>query len=364
MLRLITGFLLLCIIFFPKDVMASAFIRDKLLIYDNYKEFSGGIFENTELNDDRYGFIRLSPKGSKFCPKGIYISPLIKTEFPAEEIYPSWNIICPKEKAGFRIYLRVSNDKINWSSWFYMGSWGTYEEDKKKVIKDDLGAVDIDFLSLKKGITCIQYSIHLFSSKDGHITPRVKLFAIAYGQKDKHALNLNRGNILLKKYLEVPYRSQADEDPCIAGRICSPTSVAMVMAYWGLNIPTAEIASMSYDKEHDIYGSWPLAVHVASQYGLKGWVQIFSSWSQVEEKISTGIPVIATISYKEGELKGSITNSSEGHVIVITGFDSEGNLLCNDPAGKNAKIGIMTYNKNDLEKVWFENSGIGYIILK
>jgi uncharacterized protein YvpB len=362
---IITFVIIIIIIFSLKPLIASPFCRSDLILMDSYDDFSRGNFERTISVNDTEGFIKISP--NLFCSDGTYTSPVIEMDFPAEEIYPSWNINCQGGKTGFIVYIRVSQDRLNWSPWFYTGSCGKHPKIKKKMTKNSFGFVDIDYLSLKKEAEFIQYSIHLFSSKDKSVTPMVKLFSLSYGKREKketgHVSNVTT-SISSGRILSVPYRSQGDEDRTISGRICSPTSVAMVMSYWGINIATDEVAKMSYDKEHDIYGSWPLAVQAASQYGLKGWVEIFRSWDDVEKKISAGIPVIATICFEAGELKGSITDSSQGHVIVVKGFSPEGNIVCNDPAGKNEKEGIITYNRDELGKVWFKRSGIGYVIIK
>ena len=352
------------IIFSFHPLMASPFCQSGLFLMDSYNDFSGGTFEKTILSaSDSEGFIKIAPHVS--C--GIYTSPVIEMDFPAEEIYPSWNINCNEKETGFIVYTRVSQDKSNWSPWFYTGSCGKYPKIKKKMIKNSFGFVDIDYLSLRKETRFIQYSIHLFSSEGKYISPSVKLLALSYGKREKKETsgrNSLTGSRITEKILSVPYRSQGDENSKISGRICSPTSVAMVMSYWGINVGTDEVAKKSYDKEHDIYGSWPLAVQAASQYGLRGWIEIFKSWQEVEEKISSGIPVIATICFETGELKGSMAESSQGHVIVVKGFSSDGNVVCNDPAGKDAKEGIVTYSRDDLEKVWFKKSGIGYVIIK
>ncbi len=349
------------VIFSLQPLMASPFYQSGMILMDSYDDFSAGTFEKTVPVNNPEGFIKISPGLS--C--GIYTSPVIEMDFPAEEIYPSWNINCHGKETGFIVYVRVSQDRLNWSPWFYTGSWGKYPKIKKKIIKNSFGFVDIDYLSLRKETQLIQYSIHMFSSKDN--SPSVKLFALSYGKREKketsgrNPLTCSR---ITGKILSVPYRSQGDGDSNISGRICSPTSVAMVMSYWGINVATDEVAKMSYDKEHDIYGSWPMAVQAASQYGLKGWIEIFRSWHDVEKKISAGIPVIATICFAPGELKGSITKSSQGHVIVVKGFSPDGNIVCNDPAGRDAQEGTVIYNRDEMEKVWFKKSGIGYVIIK
>ncbi len=162
--------------------------------------------------------------------------------------------------------------------------------------------------------------------------------------------------------LKVPYRSQRSEDPSIAGDICSVTSVSMVMEYRGVKRATAEMAKLIYEPGTNLFGIWWRAVQGASQYGLQGWVGYFRNWQEVYRELALGNPVIACISFDEGALAGSPTSSSEGHVIVVRGFDEKGNPLCNDPAGKNEKDGVIAYDREDLAKAWFDRGGVGYMI--
>jgi len=364
---MIVAFILILLYIFPLNPLSAApFSEDFLYLFDSYEDFSAGYYENMYLCEDSEGFLKLSYKSSCFSSAGKYTSKVIKTDFPVEEVYPSWNIVCPKQNAGFKIYIRVSSDSKEWSGWYYMGSWGECPHKEKEFLKDTFGKVEIDSIFLSHKINYIQYTIFMFSDTYGTITPEVKLFSLSCG-------NRHRSEILSYPLpsdykspgiLNVPYRSQGDEDRAISGQICSPTSVSMVMEYWNVNIPTSEVAFMCYDKEYDIYGIWPSAVQAATQYGFKGWVRIFSDWSQVEKEILLKRPVIATICFDMGELDGSFTPDSDGHVIVITGFDSNGNPVCKDPAGRNPVEGTVVYNRYQLERAWLWESGIGYVIVK
>lgn len=355
--------------FSSQKLQASPFSQDGLLIQNSYEDFSGGYMVGTDPIKNENGFITISSEDTGYKKEGKYFSKIIKMDFYPDEVFPSWNITCPENEVSFKIYLRVSSDNINWSAWYYMGSSGVFEKEnnQNKILKDDYGKVDIDTLYLNRKVNYIQYCIHMFSSKDRQLSPALKLFAIAYGKRSenfKENLSSDQKNETSYIKLNVPYRSQGDEDTSISGSICSPTSVAMVMEYWGVDIPTEEIAHMAYSKEYDMYGIWPAAVQTASLYGLRGWVRIFKNWEDVEKEILNGRPVIATICFDWEELSGSFTPASDGHVIVICGFDNNGNPICNDPAGKNSKEGILVYSRKELERAWFWESGIGYTIFK
>ena len=63
----------------------------------------------------------------------------------------------------------------------------------------------------------------------------------------------------------MPFRSQKVERKEIRGRICSPTSVSMVLAYRGVDRPTEEVAQTIFDESNRIFGNWPRAVAGAAK---------------------------------------------------------------------------------------------------
>ena len=64
--------------------------------------------------------------------------------------------------------------------------------------------------------------------------------------------------------LVVPALSQMEEDAAIRHRVCSPTCVAMVLAYHGRPVAVADLAREMFQPELDIYGVWPAAIRAAS----------------------------------------------------------------------------------------------------
>jgi hypothetical protein len=161
----------------------------------------------------------------------------------------------------------------------------------------------------------------------------------------------------------VPFRSQRAEDPKIAGSICSPTSVAMLLAYRGVDRPTAEVAELLYDREHEIYGNWPRAVQGAFTSGVPGYLTRFSGWSAVEDAIAREQPLVISIRAKKGQLTGAPYEKTDGHLLVLCGFDANGDCLVNDPAARDAEHGQITYERSELEACWMGNGGVAYVLL-
>src|SRR3989475_2308737 len=67
--------------------------------------------------------------------------------------------------------------------------------------------------------------------------------------------------------LAVPALSQMDADEAIRMRICSPASVAMVLAYWSARVEVASLARDIFHPGLDRYGVWPAAIRAAGAGG-------------------------------------------------------------------------------------------------
>ncbi len=138
--------------------------------------------------------------------------------------------------------------------------------------------------------------------------------------------------------LDVPFFSQRSLPEAIAGRTCCPTSLTMVLAFHGIRRPLADVAEAVWDPVHEIYGSWLRTAAVATAAGCPAVVRQARSWSAVAGWLRNSGPVIASISYGTGELRGAVMPKTDGHLVVITGLDGCGGVLVHDPAGRRAQI--------------------------
>jgi hypothetical protein len=165
--------------------------------------------------------------------------------------------------------------------------------------------------------------------------------------------------------LKVPFRGQGDfKNPkALWGMICSPTSISMVLSFYGIDKTTVENAMAIYDSQYDMFGNWGRAVSRAGELGLDAQLERFRNWDQVHARIAQGTPVIASIRFKRGEVKGFLYEFTLGHLIVIRGFKSNGDVIVNDPARRDKGNGVI-YKPEELAKAWFNNGGVGYVITK
>jgi len=163
--------------------------------------------------------------------------------------------------------------------------------------------------------------------------------------------------------LAVPALSQMEADAVIRMRICSPASVAMVLAYWGERVEVASLAREIFHPALDRYGVWPAAISAAGRHGVAGYLLRFPDWASAAWCLERGLPVIASVTYGAGELVGAAMPETSGHLLVLTGYEGD-EVLVNDPAGPTAASVARRYRLDQLCRVWLERAGVGYVLVR
>lgn len=300
----------------------------------------------------------------------VFTSRVIETPFPFNDCVPSWNVSV-REETGFRVEMRFgSKGTSRWTVWYYLGTWGACPVPSRKITSNADGRVEIDYFGSQKLFDRIQYRVRLCGRPD-RPGPHLRRFAMAVSNtRGDEALyrRVHREPSLPPKTrwarrLPVPYRSQEIEDESIRGSVCSPTCVAMVMEYRGVARPTRRMCDIIWDPEYRIYGNWARAVQGAFVEGVPGYVRRFGSLDEVKALTADGQPVIASIRVPKGALTGAPYAASAGHLIVITGFDANGDVHVNDPAARPPASGQLTYKADEIRTVWLDKGGVGYVLL-
>jgi hypothetical protein len=308
--------------------------------------------------------------------------------------------------AGVRLELRVgrrvggaaggqAEGQIAWSPWLFVCDWGDAPPGGEKVVAFDhlvaaggaagepvaaKGKIDVDCFVSEEVFTAAQ--VRVIASRGGREPAgAVRVSRVALTLTDGTRPVPGAEEVELSRWIaasggdrsawkepsviDVPFYSQRTEKPEIAGRICSPTSVTMVMGSRGVSLPVQRVADTAFDTSHDIYGNWPRNIQAAFSFGVPGYLTRFSRWSDVERTLRAGQPIIASIQVKKGELKGSPYPETGGHLIVLRGVDANGDIVVNDPAVEDAAKGTLTYRRRDLEIVWLRRTaGTSYVLLR
>ncbi len=162
--------------------------------------------------------------------------------------------------------------------------------------------------------------------------------------------------------LSVPRRLQGVV-PEIGGRICSPTSLTMVLMSLGTTeYEPADNAWAVYDNSDEIFGNWSFNVARAGELGYHAFVDYYDM-DALKYAVSKGTPVICSVTIKAGQLAGSgyPNRSSAGHLLVVIGYtviDGQEWVIINDPAVDGCEIQLLASEFNDIWKK------VSYIIQK
>jgi uncharacterized protein YvpB len=296
---------------------------------------------------------------------GEAIGPEIRVSFKFKEVVASWNADTP-DGTWVEVRARVCFD-TRWSEWYNLGIWASgcsmvKRHSVSEQADEDASVVDDTLVIKNKQVIpdAYQLKLRLFST-NGRDTPLLRNAAVVVSGAASRADGRLPGNpALWGRTLDVPQCSQMVY-PNGGNVWCSPTSIAMVLRYWGKGGACAEQVHNSvagtYDWKFDGYGNWPFNTAYAATYDLEAYVMRFTSLAAVEPWIAAGVPVVVSFRWQKGALTGAPVDSSNGHLSVLVGFDGVGNPVINDPAAEADEDVRRTYLRTELESLWLGGSG-------
>ncbi len=286
-----------------------------------------------------------------------WLSGWTEAPFAFDELLPSWNVELP-DGAAFRVDVQLDAED---GAWLDLGGWGAWPESQRAATRFEGGRVAIDVIELSGDAERARVRVRTRGVPAGANVSLERL-TLCFTRSALHELRTDFGTPPRVATLAVPLRRQTDEAPEIAGRICSPTSVTMVLAHSGVERPTAEVAATLYDEEHDIYGNWNRAVQGAFRLGVPGELVRVDDWPGAATILAEGTPLVISIAAKEGQLTGAPYASTAGHLLVLAGFDGNGKAVCFDPAVPPGDAEPRRYALAELESVWLRRGGVAYRI--
>ena len=306
--------------------------------------------------------VRLA-KGKK---SGTLTSKTYTTATRFDTLVPSWNATTPSG-TYIQVDVRVRSGG-SWTGWFDMGTWARGTETIQRRSQDGQRSgnwsVATDTLQSSGTVFADAYEYRVkLSSESERRSPKVRSVAVTASDSYRHGEFLGvTGGKYLGTDLGVPERSQMIYPD--GGQVwCSPTSLSMVMAYWSketnkprLDQPVPTVARGTYDYEYGGTGNWPFNTAYASSFGLTTSVNRFSSLGQAERWVAKGVPVVASVEWGRGQLDGAPIPASQGHLMVIRGFEGD-RVIVNDPAAPSNSGVKRTYDRQQFADAWMRGSG-------
>ncbi len=345
------------------------------------------------------GGVTLRPGASQ----GGWTSPVWYSPAPIRRLTPSWQANTPPG-AWIEVKLSVLRSG-RWSGWYLMGRWAfdqaTVERASVPGQADADGSITVDTYRANPFAgppTGYRLRVELRADPDAQGPPLLRGVAASTADPGPPPSHVSQPASRRPVDLAVPGFSQQThrgEYPAYdrGGEAwCSPTSVAMVLAYWRVGPTRRELATLGPDPVFDAHGradavvdwaaahtydfayhgagNWSFNTAYAAAYGLDATVRHLTSLREVEAWVRRGVPVVVSIAWDNtdanpaNDLAGAPLGRSRGHLLVVRGFTARGDVLVNDPAAPDNAHVRRGYDRAQFERDWLAASGGAAYIIK
>lgn len=264
----------------------------------------------------------------------------------SNKLVVSWN--CKTDVSNhLELFAKVKDEKKNISNWLSYGQWSKDESGSVDGQCHEMFGIDVDEIYSEDKIQYIKIKVILSRKYSEAKSPELVGLYIAEKRAFQESI-IEVPNI----DLEVPEMSQMLIHD-IGSVACSPTSLAMVLNYYGQDLQVLDVAKGCYDVAADIYGNWAYNVAFASELGFEAYVDYCEDITTLVTYIQSGLPIVASVKTTE-----TITNAPqaypEGHLLVIRGFkkDDVSYVIVNDPASKTEEDVKRYYLLEEFLSIW------------
>lgn len=298
--------------------------------------------------------VRLSTDGKSIvlqenASNGYFILSQQTSQHPFDYGLPSWNGSVQHNSAGFKVEMRFQYNS-GWSPWMTVGFWKNNIWSSYGSTSFAGGFIDYDYVKLNYLTSKWQYKVTLTRSSISIPSPSIHKmnFFVSDSRTTANITQIVADNPA-QIFIPTNFIYQYSVDPVIGGSICSPTTVAMILSSYSIQVDPYQFALTTKDPYYGIFGIWPRAVQHAAEYGLDGAVTRYRTWSEAREVLANGGRVAMSL--------GSPLYPN-GHLAMLAGFTSNGGVITHDPAKSNGYSYV--HNKTSLSQSWFNKGGVAY----
>ena len=351
--------------------------------WDTRDELASGRARGVAVVD---GALRLSdPVGVRGeYEYGTWESPWVTPGYTFTELIPSWHGVTPGG-SWIKVEVRGRTPETT-SSWDTIADWSLDDREftrrsSSSSQTDDLGRTAYDTW-ITPGATAWRVRVTLLRRTGGTSKPSMStvggmasalpnvsgVATSTAGAGSRAAL----GTVLpVPSYSQMAHKNVYEQYDGGGQAWCSPTSTTMVLDYYdALPAPrryrwvrkdypdrvVAHHARMTYDAGFGGTGNWAFnTAYAASRTGAGeggAFVTRLRNLGEAERFIAAGVPLIASVTFSSGELSGAPISSTSGHILVIVGFQTDGDVVVNDPAAPTRADVRRVYDRDQFEDVW------------
>ena len=298
----------------------------------------------------------------------ILLSPEITPPMTWDQLVVSWNASAPP--GTFLEVAAAANSPRGTTKFYSLGRWTPDDQPFPRVSvsgqKDADGQVDVDTLVLKHAAGAAQIRLTLGGTNG--VLSAMKFLGLSFCNSRAVPEPLPANRAAWGKVLPVVERSQ--QSYAGGNGWCSPTSLSMVLAYWGSEsnranwkLDAPEVAAGVIDHNFKkATGNWAFNVAYAGGLnGMRAYVTRFSDISELEDWIALGIPVV--ISARYDLLQDGRKPDLNGHLTVCRGFTENGDVVINDP-WTDLKVESVRhiYKRENVRRAWATSHNTVYLV--
>jgi hypothetical protein len=353
--------------------------------------FRSGVQEGTRVTGGSLTMV--TPRGRlKYAGKRWswtrWTSPWLSAGQTFSRMVPSWNVTTPASTMVL-VEARVHSTSGYLSGWKLVGAWSSRDAKIRRTSgarqADRIASMATDTLVAGSGVLLNRYQLRILPLRRVASTasPAVRSLQVVASRPSTvlpatsrpllpaHTLNVPR-------YSQMTHRGQYPQWGGGGQAWCSPTSLSMILGYYHA-LPAASsyawvskkyadpwvdhVARAVYDYGYQGAGNWAFNTAYAAVRTGDAFVTRLTSLQEAERFIAAGIPLAASIGFSRGQLTGAPISASAGHLVVITGFTSTGDVIVNDPAAPTDSSVRRTYDRGQFERAWLRNSdGTVYVV--
>ncbi len=332
---------------------------------------SGAIRAASAAPDPRSAFIsftefsRFTRSPGARTNEVILLSPEITAPIAWDELVLSWNV-----PPG--VYLKAEARALypeRATRYYTLGQWSDdparFPRRSVPGQRDADGEVRMDTLALNHAARRVQLRLTVGGAAE---PSGLKFLGVSFCNTAAPIRKLAPNRAAWGKVLPVPERRQGEYEG--GGGWCSPTSLSMVLAYWGerlqrpeLNYTVPETARAIADGPRADTGNWPFNTAFAGRHpGLRAYVTRLGDIAEMEDWIAAGIPVILSVS--SYLTRSPASGPDYGHLIVCVGFTDTGDVVANNPGvsvRKNVRA-RQVYAREQVVRNWARSKNTVYLI--